>query len=223
MRLTHYITESTEIDKIVAKVKKDCKPFFKKMGSSGELLYRGSKRSGVDLIQKITPRKTRQPLDTERSLHDYLDKLFKKYHGWKARSEAVFVTPKFMLARNFGKVYFVFPIGDFKFLYNPNAEDLVDILEPLHIHVSADADPVERRENPYWPRTWSLEDEVAEATHKQKQLLSVIKAYRKTNLSLAAGKDAEIMLNCKSYYMVNAQDGHLRQELEYLFLDMTEK
>ena len=226
MRLTSYISESfmneEEIEKAVALIKKNCKPFFKKMGPNGEFLYRGASVTTFGkLLTKVKPRKDRKPRDTTPDLHDYLDELFKKYHGWKARSAGVFATPNRAMAKGFGKPYYVFPIGDFQFLYHPESEDLVEILEPLNIQLRTDADPVARRKEPYFSHTYDIEDEVKEAAEKEKKLIKIIKGYRKTSLSTAAQKDAELMIKCKSYYMVDTEDRHLQTKLEQLFMDMT--
>ena len=169
------------------------------------------------MVTKIKPRKDRKPLDTVRDLHDYLDELFKKYHGWNARSEGVFATPKLSLAKGFGKPFYMYPIGDFKFLYNPKSEDIVELLEPLRIQLRSDADPVARRKEPYFPNSWDIEDEVAEAAKKEKELLEIIKGYKSTGLSTATAKNAELMIKCKSYYMIELTGGTLHQELENLF------
>jgi len=164
MRLRHYISESLldeeEIINTVKLVKKNCQPFFKKMGSSGDFIYRGSHsiKTFGNMLTKIKPRQDRKPLDTVRDLHDYLDELFKKYHGWNARSEGVFATPKLKLAKGFGRPFYMYPIGDFKFLYNPKSEDIVELLEPLNIQVRSDVDPVARRKEPYFPNSWDIED-----------------------------------------------------------------
>jgi hypothetical protein len=226
MRLKQYISESymneEEIDKAIASIKKDCKPFFKKMGSDGEFLWRGSNsiKTFGKILTKVKPRKDRRPLDTIRDLHDYLDELFKKYHGWKARSEGVFVTPKRSLAKHFGKPYYVFPIGDFQFLYHPDSEDMVELLEPLNISLRIDVDPVARRKTPYFKHS-DVEEEVAEATEKQKKLIKLIKGFKKTGLSTAVHNNSEIMLKCKSYYMAESDDRHFQSLLENLFDDMT--
>ena len=221
MRLRSYISESymneEEINKAVASVKKNCQPFFKKMGSSGEFLYRGhhSLATFGKLLTKVKPRKERKPLDTSQELHDYLDELFKKYHGWKARSKAIFATASRKAAKHYGKLYYMFPIGDFSFLYHPELEDMVEILESLRIHMRGDCDPVVRRKEPYFSH--GVEEEVREATEKHKKLIKLIKGYKKTGLSTAVANDSEIMIKCKSYYMVDTEDRHLQVELEKLF------
>lgn len=129
MRLKTYISEENILDMqdIVENIKKKCASYFKKAGPKGDFLYRGSKSISLSdkrSVIKIKPRTDRHPLDTDKSLHEYLDELFLEHKGWSARSEGVFVTAKRSSAGSYGKIFIMFPIGSFKFLYNPDIVDL---------------------------------------------------------------------------------------------------
>ena len=220
MRLKTHLIESADIEYIVDNIKKKCGPFFKSAGPNGDFLFRGSRRSSVSdkrTVIKIIPRTDRRPLDTDLSLHEYLDELFKKYHGWNARSEGVFVTANRNAAKTYGKPFIVFPIGSFKFLYNPDIKDLTTELDLIRIHVREDADPEARRDNPFFPRTEPIEAEVAEATEKSEKLLKLIKGYKNKDLSNAMNKEVEVMIKCKEYLMVDSYNSPLLAELEKLF------
>jgi hypothetical protein len=121
MRLLSYLTESTYIEP--DKIKRDCAKFLKEVGDRVPL-YRGLKYPLYDDIQFKTPRKDRQPSDTPLQQHKVLDELFFKEHGWKARSEGVFVTNSSNQALQFGKPTRFIPVGNYKYLYNPSIRDL---------------------------------------------------------------------------------------------------
>lgn len=198
MRLTQYIRESvTDIEYAIENIKKKSAPYFKAAGPNGDFLYRGSKSyylSDKRSVIKTKSRTDRQPLDTDKSLHELLDELFLEYKGWRARSEGVFVTSNRSSAHAYGKVFIMFPIGSFKFLYNPDVVDLTNRLNELYIYSRVMGEP-----------------------EKYEKLLKVIKGYTNKNLTTATDKDVEIMIKCKEYFLVDDMNKPLLKELEKLF------
>jgi hypothetical protein len=201
MRLKQYITEqnkcytSNEVtpEEVLSLIKKDCKPFLRQK-AKGERLYRGSKLLEYNDFCIITPKKNRKPRDTDPIIHKKFDELFMKYHGIKARSEAVFTTPDYTVAGYYGVGGLVFPIGDFKYLWNPNVKDLTtnpggkdytqkpwykQIFNEIMILISKDE---------------SIED-VMEGT---------VRDYKSTGLKDAMRSNNEIMIFCDKYYFVQS-------------------
>lgn len=208
MRLKTYINEEStlNIQDIVDNIKKKCAPYFKKAGPTGDFLYRGVRSSSLSdkrLVHKVKPRTDRRPLDTDKSLHALLDELFLKHKGWKARSEGVFLTSNRSTARAYGKVFVMFPIGSFKFLYNPDIVDLTNYLNASNIHSASDA------QNVFNDHPNAVED-----------MLKVIKGYTNKNLSAGTNKDVEVMIKCKEYFLVDpvpVNGAILLKEIEKLF------
>jgi len=91
-----------------------CKPFIKQSG--GLPMFRGytSSNGGGGTIDI---RKDRKPRDSSQVTHDLLDQYFLKKVGAKIRSEGMFVTGDIKAAKYYGHPYFVFPVGEFKFVW----------------------------------------------------------------------------------------------------------
>ena len=134
MRLNKYINENKttiDPDEIVSILKKDCGKYIDMLkllsGRMGQkMIYRGIKNAKSNFMQ-VTPRKDRKPLDSTPIVHKYLDDLFKKKFGWKARSEGVMTSTR--PRRMYGKMYYFFPADGFKFLYSNEVTDLYMDLE----------------------------------------------------------------------------------------------
>jgi hypothetical protein len=159
----------------------------------GDLLWRGTEKRVKD-IKIFTPRTDRQPRDMDPGIHKYMDDMFKEYHGWKARSEGVFTTTDRRQSSLYGKPYVFFPIGNYKYLWNPKVNDLMGNLKELLILDISDLDYSNNKDN--------LED--------------LIKGYKSTNLKQAAVRNSEVMFLCKSYYLVDSGGPNLYQRLEEL-------
>jgi len=81
------------MDDIIDVLKRDCQPFIKEFGVQPyNPVYRGTQKEMSDYILKVRSRRKMVPKDTPKHLHDLMDELFFKYHGWKAESshEAMF-------------------------------------------------------------------------------------------------------------------------------------
>lgn len=207
MRLKQHITEmylrQEEMDDCVAKIKRDCKPFLKKI-SGGDLLWRGSKiPMEGEFIIKVKPRKDRHPKDMNFGVHEIIDDMFLKHKKWRARSQGVFATEYRSTAGAYGTARLVFPIGNFKFLYNPNITDLYQKILNLGINYSGDIVPEENMDQKFKTK----------AKVKRSELEKIIKGYKSTNLTKS--NDTEIAILCKAYYLVDvSSDGRLYGEIE---------
>lgn len=138
MKLQKYLTETTDIivengPRIWQKLKKECKPFLKEYKKTGyvgkKVIYRGSSAVGVDTkkyggIRAAFPRDDRKPKDMPPALHQKFDEDFNNRHGWYARSEGVFTTPKKSVAMSYGKPFLFYPIGKYKYLWTEETDDL---------------------------------------------------------------------------------------------------
>jgi len=201
MRLQQYLTEqnkcytSDEItpEEVLSLIKKDCKPYLKQK-AKGKHLYRGTKLLEYNDFCIITPRKNRKPRDTDPVIHKKFDEMFMKYHGIKARSEAIFTTPDYTTAAYYGISGLVFPVGNFKYLWNPDIKDLT----------------VNPSGNNYSKKSWykQLFNELMILISKDESIDDVIentvKNYKSTGLKDAMGTDNEIMIFCDKYYIIQS-------------------
>jgi len=190
MRLQQFITESEDIsiDEITKLIKRDCKKFL--ISSKNNPVFRGINSNKIFDIK--TPRKDRRPKDTEQKYHEMFDKTFMKYHGIRARSEGVFVTGDLSEASLYGNPYTVFPIGNFKFLWNPNIFDLTMAVSPKMVYKTS---------NIFWK--FMIKTGIVTTEMTQDQINSIVKEYMSTNLVKAIRSGNEIMIFCKKYYIVN--------------------
>ena len=121
MRLKSYlITESKKVelslDAAIILIKRDCKAYLREFKLKE--LYRGIGEERV--AWKVTPRSDRRPLDTDRKVHDALNKVFEEMFGWKVRS-GVFVS----MDGNWDQTDMMFFAGgSYKYVYSPMILDL---------------------------------------------------------------------------------------------------
>lgn len=129
MKLKKYMKD-IELSKIPDILMKDCKPFIDEIrkGRKVGFLYRGTEKNILNL-KKVKPRKDRKPKDMPEDLHKLFDKLFKKEFGWKARSEGTFVSGFIGIATSYGKPCLFFPIGNYKYIWSLEIEDLYSEVE----------------------------------------------------------------------------------------------
>lgn len=129
MKFQEYLTEAIytkeSFDEAWANIVVDCDEYIKVLKNvpQGRFLWRGTNKR-IKTFKKIKPRKDRLPKDTPEETHYILDELFKKYHGWRARSEGTFAVGKKNVSIHYGDPYLFFPANGYKFLWNPNIEDL---------------------------------------------------------------------------------------------------
>ena len=195
MRLQQYINHELnesfmidDYDEMITIIKKDCSKFLKEFGSTP--VYRGTDDIKKDnTLIRMKSRIDRMPKDTPKHLHDLMDDLFKKHHGWRARSEGVFVTKYFSDAESYGKPALFFPIGNYKYLWSEDIEDLyVDIREKIIQKIMAFG--IETRE--------LLPENI---TPEFKTMLEdIIKTYKTINFRWA--DENECMFKVKNYYLV---------------------
>ena len=121
MRLTQYINETKEIDPddIDILIEKDCNPWLKE--SKGIPVYRGAKNKPY--AYRGTVLTDRKPRDTDIQIQKTFDNVIQKKYGFKPRSSGLFVTGGLFQCQRYGRVYEIFPIGKFKFLWSATIRD----------------------------------------------------------------------------------------------------
>ena len=115
--------KASEVGKLI---RENCKKFLKE--SQGKVMWRGV-RHDVDGWTEKTIRTNRYPKDTPQEISDQLDDSFEAAFGWKARSSGLFCTGSKDTAGGYGDAFSVWPIGDFKFLWSGEVEDLYTYID----------------------------------------------------------------------------------------------
>ena len=126
MRLSNYLIEKDyekNAAEIIRVLERDCMPFI---NEAQDVFWRGLK-GGVkkDTIYKIMPRSNRKPKDLPPEMSKALDDKFKKYFGWRVRSEGAFATTKKGMTMQYGAAVMFFPIGKkYKYVWSEEIKDL---------------------------------------------------------------------------------------------------
>jgi len=195
-----YLLEADSTD-LVKVLNRDCAEFFSQTHRAG-LLVRGmrdlrgatlghfanplysGRRGQTTVIEYAvkTPRTDRKPADTPRRAHVMLDRWFDAKFGVKARSNAVFCYPPRAKqhAMQYGDMYAVFPIGDFRIIWSPNVDDLYGELETSFL--------TKMRRGEYEDDDAALDDYLSD------------KHYTDKDLNKAMKSRSELMLICSKYY-----------------------
>lgn len=124
MRLNE-ISDSEMALALARDIEKNCQPF---LTTSGVTLYRGMFISDDKPYELLTTHKDRQPADASKPLTAALNTVYKRYGSPVTRHNAVFTYAReeeagFYARVNDGKVYVIFPIGEFDALWNNAIDD----------------------------------------------------------------------------------------------------
>lgn len=129
-------------------LERDCSEFIRELKSSGSLLFRGimSLRNGPVVEDDNTisglwlkeARKSRYTVDMDPDISYVFDDKFKELFDVKLRSEGVFATKNPITASDYSsftgenrykKAYLFFPIGSYRYFWNPKIYDLFSDIE----------------------------------------------------------------------------------------------
>jgi hypothetical protein len=134
MKLRYYLTEATDINYIIRLIDEKCDPYIKELRKHkpiNNLLYSGRSDKGDLFIGTV--RQDRKPRNTDKERHSIADTLFLKHFGFKARSNAVFVTGSEMEASYYGTSYMVFPMGSYQFVWSPQVRDFTMAIDDFSV------------------------------------------------------------------------------------------
>jgi hypothetical protein len=189
-RLASFNKEAEKIDKIIPKVKSQCKPWLSKVKSNPYAIIRGIR--GASDIMKKKVRQDRKPLDTTQIEHEEIDKAFYDAFGWKPRSSGLFVTPDVPRGGAYGRPMVIFPIGKVKYLWS---KDIGDLYFRLGQHRKDWIDEKGKSTLLTAPPEQGIK------FAKKEQIFNlIISKYSETQITRALDTRTEIMLQCKEYW-----------------------
>ena len=140
-------------------------------------------------ITVMIPRQDRRPKDTNLYLHNLLDGWYKKKFGWKARSEGVFTySIQNEPIGEFGRIYYFFPIGPYKYVWTPDVEDFTVEFRDL-----AKTDYNQSNIS-------NLTDEVYDSIFTEYEYRYL---RHTTDKNLTRVKKEEVTFKCKKYYLMD--------------------
>lgn len=165
--------------KIVAFIKKNCKPWMKEVGNSKNRVYRGfnSVDSGKLAFTKVT-RPDRKPKDSSKRDHDIMNQIIDVAGKTANRSNSMFVSGEYDVAVSYGSAYVVIPIGQFDYTWHTEISDWMDG------EIVADAQPgpedIEIDKDTQQKLVAKLKKQYqAQFVTKKKQVVSPIAEFRK--------------------------------------------
>ena len=137
----------------------------------------------------------RNPADSDKETHDYINREFTKLYGQPFRN-ALFITGNRSETQRYGYTFQVFPVGQFKFIWSRSVKDLWvegrDMRRTLRLPTGDTVDSETRLKNEKYKSA------VFKEFHER-----VISQYESTDMKAAIGSGKEIMVRCKQYYAVN--------------------
>lgn len=123
MRYVDIINEAATFKSFFNGLKRDCSEYIETIIGTKRMLYRGLKTHDAPLL-KMASRENRKPKDSPVPYQEALDRWLEA-HGYDARrSNSYFATSEARDAKQYGKVYMVFPCNGFKFTWFSDGFDL---------------------------------------------------------------------------------------------------
>jgi len=130
MRLNSYLNEIIEVDTdiIIKTLKKDCNHILRYYKTQGPL-YRGIITQGVFFPKTgHDTHRGRNPKDTPKWAHDYLNAKLQLKFGWNVR-DGVSVSTQHRQADSYGTVHVFFPVNGFKWAYIKSISDMFTFID----------------------------------------------------------------------------------------------
>jgi len=206
MKSNEFLTEEIQVKEMVSKIQQDCQPFLNE--ANGRLIYRGLGTSTEPFMKKSVRLKDRKPKDVPILLHKTINSFFKKKFGAEFRN-AMFCSGDIHFADFYGKIYAIFPIGDFKFVWSTHVDDLFMAWDEYDPSQSADF------------LQYTDETQTQEIKDSIKMFLKTYKnTYKNNNLEHAIISNNEIMIRCENYYAVKLK---IVEDPQYNFMRMLDE
>jgi hypothetical protein len=172
---------------VVEYIHQHCQPYMQAVGGDlTHLMYRGISNRSTSRAKPtnmsdvyITPgfSQNRKPVSTEQELHDLANRVFVKRLGLPFRN-GLFVSGDMSMAKDYGdKVVIIIPIGQFKFCWSKEVDDMVMVLPG--------------------PKSGQHYDENVE------YFTGKLETYQSTDLRGAIASHHEIMLYCNECLMIH--------------------
>lgn len=182
MRASEFLTENnTKYNEVIELITEKCQPYIDVLRqTNGSPLYRGMKGFADSIVYKVySPRPDRRSSDTPTEIHNAFNQAFRDEYGYPFRN-GIFCTGSQSVAEEYGNmVSVVFPIGDLKFVWSDEIEDLFRLLD-------SSGDGYSVVTEPYGDDDWKVSP--------AKVANIVKKSYTDTDLARAINSGMEVML-----------------------------
>lgn len=122
-----------EFEEIITILENDCEEFLNEVRESKVgPIFRGVKNVDDTYTRgmgKKSSRVNRIPVDTDSNISEIIDNYFEDKFNIKVRSNGTFTSRLPHVASDYGKPYLFFPIGDYRYFWNPKIKDLYGDIE----------------------------------------------------------------------------------------------
>lgn len=208
MKFKIYLNEkNNSIENVVKTLKKNCKKFIKEIKFSKNFLFRGHKSFNELMIEKKR-RKDRKPKDLDIDTSKYFDVLFNKKFGWNVRSSGIFTTFDINTSEDYGNPYLFFPIGNYKYVYSYDVEDLYSLIDDDLYGINYNW-KWEYEKNKYKDCTENgityNEFKKEKKSELEKMFKNLVNGYTDKNIYKMKNKINEITFDCDYYYLVDLE------------------
>jgi hypothetical protein len=114
-------------------------PFLKKkagkaiaaMKKAKKGMWRGILGTGLREFERKQVRTDRKPRDSAVDFSEMMDDYLQGTVGWRPRKEGMFLTGNRQEASRYGKMYLVFPVGNFKFVWSKKWKDTMEFFNTI--------------------------------------------------------------------------------------------
>jgi hypothetical protein len=184
MKVCEVLTEalgSVDADGVVSQIKRSCQPF---LSQCEEPMWRGLShaRNAGTIFSTVATEQFRSPRDTPAIINTYMmSYLNKKFKIPFRQQHTIFTTGSEGSASSFGTPFMVFPIGQFDYCWSHKVRDLTDQFHHLT------GQKLSARE---------IAEEVYDSMDRAEYKLN-------EDLTTAVFSYKEIMIYCKSYYILD--------------------
>jgi len=198
LRFKNYLNE--EVDpRLIPTLEEDCKPFIKDLMSirGKNMLYTGRSDYSREDFKLKKVRKERDPVDTPKLIHNWVDDWFYKKFGVRARSNSLFASFNYRQANSYGvEAYIAFPVGQYKAISSHKVDDLFEVI----ITAKGDFDPGAYKLD---TNTWLEELPLDKQTEFKEHIYSKLDDANYQNKLVF--HQNEYMIVCDEYYIVKLE------------------
>lgn len=198
------------------KIINDCKPYLKLLkhlnnNKIHSVLYTGSANIYEELTKKQI--KVREhPKNMDDMTNNILNKWFQDKFNFPVRDKCLYCTTNIGQAKDYGFLHYVFPIGKFNIYNSSNVSDLYIylnnrlLLNSLAPKLNKEQEKVLNSKGTFKEIVDSIKKEYPELYEETVFQIMDNSNYEKNNFVNAFLNKNEIMLTCKSYYIVEANE-----------------
>ncbi len=180
-----------EVYNVISKLERDCPKFLEELKSKKiKPIFRGTNQTISDIL-KVETNKFRIPKDLDMNISNIFDDVFRSNFGVPIRSQGVFTTKSPYVTQTYGTTKMFFPIGDYRYFWNPDIDDLYTYVDE-NIYANDTYDDID---------DFSYFDDEDDEDYLYNFVDKIASNYKENDLEDATSQ--ELTFICDSYYLVS--------------------